>query len=78
MLSSVAIRVGAIPYSGMMTRQVVRTAGPTIMGVPRGTAPSSSAGVRRLWPEPIRSLMAIPNRTTPPAIMKSPIVMPSA
>ena len=43
------IIVGKSPYCETMTREVVKTAGPTISGVPSGTAPRSFPGIRLLF-----------------------------
>ena len=40
-LTNTDISVAASPYSPIIINEVVKTAGPTISGVPRGTAPSS-------------------------------------
>lgn len=46
MLAIIDIVVGMMPYCDTITSEVVKTAGPTINGVPRGTAPSSLLGMR--------------------------------
>ena len=40
-LTNTDISVAVKPYSPIIINEVVKTAGPTMSGVPRGTAPSS-------------------------------------
>jgi hypothetical protein len=52
----------------MMIRRRVRTAGPTIKGIPIGTIPTVSFGNVRVFSGKIKSIIEIMNRRIPPAI----------
>jgi len=65
-----------IPHWPTIIRVVVRTAGPTIKGMPKGTTPRVLAGSRRFFSGLRISFMAITNNKIPPAIIKSAIVIP--
>jgi len=78
MLAIIDIVVGMMPYCVTITSEVVKTAGPTINGVPRGTAPSSLLGTRLFLTGLITSVIARQKSIAPPAIIKSPIVIPSS
>ena len=75
-LSRSDISVAGIPYSLAMRMQVVISAGPAIMGVPRGTMPMVPASSSCAWRAPITSRIARIKRITPPATMKSKTVIP--
>ena len=66
------------PYSETISMDVVSTAGPAMSGVPSGTAPSSAEGTRLFLTGLTISIIARQKRTAPPAIIKSPIAMPSS
>ncbi len=65
------------PYAGALIRSNVRTAGPTIRGIPMGTTPKVSLGKVLVLSEKIKSTMAKIKRRIPPATLKSEIVIPS-
>ncbi len=60
-----------------MIRRRVRTAGPTIKGIPMGTTPMVSFGKVRVFSGKIKSMIEIIKRRIPPAIWKSETVIPS-
>src|SRR3989338_816543 len=77
MFSTTETTVAATPCWSIMIKDVVNTAGPTINGVPRGPAPSSSERFGRSFHGCNRSLMERHNKITPPAIIKSHTVIPT-
>src|SRR3989338_2960911 len=77
MFNTTEATVAATPCWSIMIKEVVNTAGPTINGVPRGTAPSSSERFGRSFHGCKRSLIERHSRITPPAIIKSHTVIPT-
>src|ERR1017187_8768362 len=62
-----------------MTRSVVIVAGPAMSGIPSGTTPKSSGKLLLSWDAGrVSSRTAMTKRTAPPAIWKSPSLIPMA
>lgn len=75
-LISRARAVNDIPYTLASSTEVVSTAGPVIIGTPRGTAPRVSGSTSRCLFSPVkRSLKEMTKSSMPPATMKSETVM---